>query len=405
MAKGALEQATKELAAVEERLRVANDGSLDQQMISASAEAAVSQLKSLRGDDAGKMQRLVAEKATLEQKVGETEMRLQQTVENAESAEAAASRQRYDLQEQLTKLHRHAEDLQAKATRAELLLQHERETGLNASEHEKRLAEQLDEEKRARMALAQQLTAEAALRQRSDVSENARARDLQARDRDVELGAQRLQSMQAELSRAREEARQAREALADARAIAKKVERERDAEREDTRRERLRKSERDAHALTHPSGAAGGGPPHKPPRPPASLVASAGPSLQRELHMPPSASIVPPPPAQHPLVQSVVNDELSRSDLWNFSSGALGRGGNGTGPSIGRPGGPGGGGGGGAPPPPVSEGVNLPRIRSPYNVQSASGVGGLAATSLSADEARQLYGATAVPGLGGDDDL
>ena len=57
----------------------------------------------------------------------------------------------------------------------------------SASEQEKRLAEQLDVEKRARMALAQQLAAEAALRQESDASEATRAKELLARDRETSL--------------------------------------------------------------------------------------------------------------------------------------------------------------------------------------------------------------------------
>ena len=99
-------------------------------------------------------------------------------------------------------------------------------------------------------------------------------------------------------------------------------------------------------------------------------------------------------------------------DLWNFSNGALSRG-------PGGPGGPGGGGGscgvtrsgsygGGA----SAAGTELPRIRSPYNTAAAGGGGGgggggslsgLAPTTLAPEEARLLYGASAVPGLGDDD--
>ena len=46
-------------------------------------------------------------------------------------------------------------------------------------------------------------------------------------------------------------------------------------------------------------------------------------------------------------------------------------------------------------------GTELPRIKSPYNVQQPTA--GLAATTLAPEEARMLYGAQAVPGLGDDD--
>ena len=383
VAKIALEQATTELAACEERLRVANDGSLDQQMASASAEESVKQLKVLRTEDANKMQRLITEKATLEQKVADVESALASAQVNTDRTSTDAQKQRYELHEQLTKLHRHCEDLQAKATRAELLLQHERETGLTASDHEKRLTEQLDTERRSKQALTQQLAAEAALRQKSDASEGNRSKELLARDRENALGAQRVQSLTSELHRSREEARQAREALADARSVALRLERERDAEREDARRERSRRDQLEAQAPPAKKSA---------PRPLASSMdprGPAGPSLQQNLTMP--AGIAPPPPAREPNERNVPNEELSRSDLWNFSNGALSRA-----PTKVL------GGSAGGPP----ESSSLPRIRSPFNTSSktneiSNNAIGLAPTSLAPEEARALYGvAMAVPGVG-----
>ena len=89
--------------------------------------------------------------------------------------------------------------------------------------------------------------------------------------------------------------------------------------------------------------------------------------------------------------------KLSRSDLWNFSQGALSRG-----QSVSRISGSGAVPTGGV----VADGLGggscaLPRIKSPYNTVGAAG---LAPTTLAPEEARSLYGAaTAVPGLGDDD--
>ena len=55
VANAALDANMAELAACEERLRVANDGSLDQQMAAAASEEAVKQLKALRAEDANKV--------------------------------------------------------------------------------------------------------------------------------------------------------------------------------------------------------------------------------------------------------------------------------------------------------------------------------------------------------------
>ena len=60
-----------------------------------------------------------------------------------------------------------------------------------------------------------------------------------------------------------------------------------------------------------------------------------------------------PHPAQQPKAQPVISDELSRSDLWNFSAGALSRG-----PPPRH---------GGAANPTAPDGVRLPRIGSPHH--------------------------------------
>merc|ERR1719484_481869 len=104
----------------------------------------------------------------------------------------------------------------------------------------------------------------------------------------------------------------------------------------------------------------------------------------------PRGGIDPPPPAQQPQSThtSTLADELSRSDLWNFSQGALG-GASSRGPPMRANSG----GGGGA-----GDAGTLPRIRSPFNT-AAGQAAGLHATSLAPEDARALYGAAGVPGL------
>ena len=100
--------------------------------------------------------------------------------------------------------------------------------------------------------------------------------------------------------------------------------------------------------------------PQPPPPPPRGGI-----PLELAVPLPPAAALSRGAPMQlggggGPSVA----DELSRSDLWNFSSGAVGRGA--------RPN------GSGAP------GTALPRISQPFNT--------VAATSLAPEEARALYG-------------
>ena len=381
VAQAALEAKAKELDASEERLRVANDGSLDQQMASASAEEAVRQLKELRKDDADKLLRVTTERASLVQKVEDLEARLQSGASQAERASTEAAKQRYELHAQLTEVHRRCEDLQAQAARSDQLLKHERETGLTASDHEKRLGIQLDEERRAKQALQIQLAAEAARRQKSDASENAAAKELHARSREAELGGQRLQAVQTELLRAREDARNAREQLSDAMAQQKKLERERDAEREDARRERAMRQQLEKSSGAH--AAISSQPVTLQPNP----RQRTPPSLQQHLTNHPGVGLErsrppqPPPPPQQQQQQlaTTVADELSRSDIWNFSAGALNR------PARAGGANPGGGAAG------------LPRITSPFNTAAGAGGGGaLGSTSLAPEDARALYGSSTV---------
>ena len=376
VARAALANTTSELAAAEERLRVANDGSLELQMAASGSEDALGQLKALRSEDAEKMMRLTSERASLRQKVDELEQRISTMAAAAERAEGTASKQRYELQAQLTEVHRRCEDLMAQATRSELMLAHERETGLTATDHEKRLQMQLDNERRAKQVLQQQLAAEAALRQKSDAHENASTKELQARLREAELNAQRLQAVQQQLLHAREEARTAREALGDAQARALKMERERDTEREEYKRERARRGELERQRDERPALPGQAVPLNAQPRrartPPSLLQPQPPPPpprggipLELAVPLPPAAALSRGAPMQlggggGPSVA----DELSRSDLWNFSSGAVGRGA--------RPN------GSGAP------GTALPRISQPFNT--------VAATSLAPEEARALYG-------------
>ena len=84
-----------------------------------------------------------------------------------------------------------------------MTLQHERATGMNASDAETKLSTQLDGERTEKLKLAQQLTQEQTLRQRADVGMAALQREVQVRTREAELASQRLQNTQLELQQAR----------------------------------------------------------------------------------------------------------------------------------------------------------------------------------------------------------
>lgn len=381
-AREALASTTEELAAAEHRLRVANDGALEQQMAVSGSEEAFQQLKVLRAEDADRMMRLTTERATLVQQVADLEQRLTSTASAAERAESSAAKHRYELHAQLTEVHRRCEDLQALSTRNELLLAHERETGLTTTDHEKRLQAQLDTERRANQALQQQLAAEAALRQKSDALENSAAKELKTRSREAELATQRLQVTQAELRRCREESRTAHEALAESQARSVKLERERDADRDECRRERARRAEVERQRGDRPSVPGQTTPLQTQPRrerTPPSLLQHMPPPPRSGLE-PPSRDSQPPPPTARPQGQQreqeampcAVGDELSRSDLWNFSAGAVSRV-SASRTAVGAP------------------AVALPRISQPHNTANTS--------FATAD--RGLYGNSIMDDVGG----
>jgi len=317
-------------------------------------EDAIKQLKGLRQDDQDKLLRAANDRAQLVQQVHGLEERLKAAMIAADKAADEFHRQRYELQSSLTEAHRRCEDLQAATTRAEMTLQHERATGMNNGEAEDKLSSQLDSERAERLKLAGQLSQEQSLRQRADVAQAALQREVQVRTREAELASQRLQNTQLELQQARAELRGMREAAEEAKDVTRKAERERTLERDSERlREREREKEHRA-AMARSSAAA---PPLGTP-----------PSLQRHLSQPPLQPQPQHPPAQPGLTQP--NDELSRSDLWNFSAGTVGRkGSSGTGWVA-------------------PDARSLPRIKSPFNT---------AGGALSEGDARALYGNYSVP--------
>jgi hypothetical protein len=170
------------------------------------------------------------------------------------------------------------------------------------------------------------------------------------------------------------EVRTPEQLVAQARAL--KMERERDAEREEYKRERARRGELERQRDERPALPGQAVPLNAQPRrartptslmqpqPPPPPPPRGGITLELPVPSPPAAALSRGAPVQLGGGGPSVADELSRSDLWNFSSGAVGRGA--------RPN------GGGAP------GTSLPRISQPFNT--------VAATSLAPEEARALYG-------------
>ena len=121
----------------------------------------------------GKILQLNTDKAALQQAKADLEARLRGAAQAAERQEQEAQAQRYELQSQLTEAHRKLESAQAEAVRAELYLEQERQSGSTAADASGRLQAQLDDERRGRQALAQQLAAEQALRQQSLTGQQA----------------------------------------------------------------------------------------------------------------------------------------------------------------------------------------------------------------------------------------
>ena len=153
-----LQRVRAELQASEARLSVANEKGLQLNVETASAEEALQRLKELRSDEQSRAQQLNADKAALQQAKADLEARLRAAAQAAELQAKEAQAQRYELQAQLTEAHRKLESAQAGAVRAEMHLERERQEGSNAADASGRMHAQLDDEKRARQALAQQLT-------------------------------------------------------------------------------------------------------------------------------------------------------------------------------------------------------------------------------------------------------
>uniref|UniRef100_A0A7S3ASJ6 Uncharacterized protein n=1 Tax=Haptolina ericina TaxID=156174 RepID=A0A7S3ASJ6_9EUKA len=346
--------------------------------IEASNET-VAMLKALRSEDQEKLLRAVNDRASLAQQVKGFEERLASATEAAERQASEFHRQRYESQAALTEAHRRCEDLQAAATRAEMTLQHERQSGAQVADGESKAGAQLDKERLEKLKLSQELAGERTLRRQSEASVASLEREVQVRTRDAELATQRLQNAQFELSQARGDARQARELLEATRAEMQRLEREH-------KREIEQQQQQQKLGVGHA-------------RPSATVAAKPSlgtpPSLQRNLQKPsfqvhPPPAVTPPPPSVAPSLgngrshvdgrlQSPAFDELSRSDVWNFSSGAAaGRGGRcGAGP------------------------LGLPRIKSPYNTAAADA--GLSRdmsrdAALDESESRALYAITYIDG-------
>ncbi|KAL1510996.1 hypothetical protein AB1Y20_005821 [Prymnesium parvum] len=306
-ARAALRNAVDAQAASEEQLRAANEKSLAQYMEQEAKEDALRQLRQLREEDQQKILRVTNERAQLEQQVRDLEERMKAAMATHDKAVDELHRQRYELQSSLTEAHRRCEDLQAAATRAEVTLQHERASGASATAADAAVGAQLDELRAEKLALSRQLSHEQSLRARGEAKAAALQREAQAAAREAQLGAARLQNAQLELQGARDELRLARGEA-------------------EAAREALRRAERERELWAGGGGRAAGG--------------GAAPRLQPTPLQPQAPANAVAPPAK-----SYAIDELSRSDIWNFSAGAVARKGSGL----------------GALP------DTLPRIKSPFN--------------------------------------
>ena len=319
-----LHRVQAELQATDARLSVANEQGLQLHVETASTEEALQRLKELRGDEQGRAQQLNADKAALQQAKADLEARLRAAALATERQAQEGQAQRYELQAQLTEAHRKLESAQAGAVRAEMYLEREMQSGTTAADASGRMHAQLDDEKRGRQALAQQLAAEQALRQQALAGQQGMQRELAVKVREADVAVQRLHQMQAELQLARTEAHETREVSELRHAV---------------QRERDRISGLPQKAAGHPREAPFLGGVH------AALI----PQTQLGRSVPPSYKSSAPPPSY--------DDDLGGSDIWDFSAGAMAR--QGRGGSR------------------VEFDLNtaLPRIRSPYNTGSANGHG------------------------------
>jgi len=186
------------------------------------------------------------------------------------------------------------------AARAQLLLEHEQSAGSTAHDEGSRLSAALAEERRGRQRVAQELAAERALRSRAEESGSALQREVASRRREVELAAQQRVQLEAELQLARTEASEA----AGVREFAEGAQREREA----LHREQRERANFERQQAQLRRGGPGGAPPVN--RLPRVSFAEGGAGLGTTRDNP-----------------YADEDELGRSDLWDFSSGKVARGG------------------------------------------------------------------------------
>lgn len=208
------------------------------------------------------------------------------------------------------------------AARAQLLLEHEKSAGSSAQDEGSRLTAALADERRVQQRLAQELAAERALRTRAEESGTALQREAAAARRQADLAAQGMAQLEAEVQLARTEASEAAGVLQ----FAESAQRERETlhreqrERAAFERQQAQQRRTNGSAASGPTGATGAhAPPHLVPHSEKKVNFAAdyrggvgnGLNTTREN------------------AYATDDDELAHSDLWNFSSGRIGRGGSG----------------------------------------------------------------------------
>ena len=211
---------------------------------------------------------------------------------------------------QLTESTRKLEAVQVEAARAQLLLEHEKSAGSTAQDEGSRLTAALTEERRARQRLAQELAAERALRTKAEEGGVALQREIASRQREAELAAQRVAQLEAELQLARTEASEA----AGVREFAESAQREREALHREQRERAAFERERAQQRRGNCSALGECGVSRRPPSAGrVGLLGECGGALAGALNT----------TRENPY--GTEDDELGRSDLWNFSSGMIGR--------------------------------------------------------------------------------
>jgi len=315
-------KAADELAAAEERLRVANEHNLQGHLEAASTDETIVQLQRMREDDAERIAKLNVDKADLGAALKGAEARIASEAAAAQRAAKEAGQRQYALQTQLTDLARRLEAVQVEAARAQLLLEHEKSAGSSAQDEGSRLTAALAEERRVQQRLAQELAAERALRTRAEESGTALQREAAAARRQADLAAQGMAQLEAEVQLARTEASEAAGVLQ----FAESAQRERETlhreqrERAAFERQQAQQRRTNGSGASGPTGATGAhAPPHLVPHSDKKVNFAAdyrggvgnGLNTTREN------------------AYATDDDELAQSDLWNFSSGRIGRGGSG----------------------------------------------------------------------------